>query len=131
MTFCKNISPKKRELCVGDLNKRVRVQVRSLISKGYEDTKYGEDFKTIKSLWAALETTRGYQSFSDVGIENNITHKFYIRYSMEYTVTSEDWIEYKCDKYKIVDVENLDENDEYLLLFCTKKGSKNVVANFS
>ena len=130
LSQCKNITPKKRRICTGDLKDRIEIQSREIKPKTFSDPDYQEDFVTIKPVWASVQTTRGFQSFNDVGtVENNITHKIYIRFSTELTITSENWIIFKNERYDIIDDENLDERDEFLLLYCEKKGSDTVPAN--
>jgi head-tail adaptor len=84
-------------------------------------------------LWAAVETARGYESFNGVGtnggVADQVTHNFYVRYLSGCNITSENWIEYKCDKYKIVSVENLDENGRFILVKASKHGCKALAAN--
>ena len=133
MTSCKNITPKKRIICSGDLRDIVIVQVRVLSPKKFDDPDYNETFTETKTLRASVQTTRGFQSFKDVGIttqiQNNITHKIYVRFSTSYTITSENWLDFKSERYIIRDVENIDERSEWLLLYCIKKGSDAKLAN--
>lgn len=136
MTVCSNIGPKKRILCTGDLKTPITIQVRTLTPKTFNDPDYNEVFTETKVVFAAVETKRGHSSFNDIGITVtgtilNFSHQFYIRYNPEFTVTSEDWVEYKNIKYDIQSVENLEENNGFLILFCLKKGIKTRNANLT
>lgn len=132
MTICTNSSPRKRKICTGDLKNLITIQTRTLTSNGFEDVDYDEVFTQVIQVWAAIKTTRGFQSFNDVGtIQNNITHKIYIRFSADFTITSEDWLDFEGERYLIRDIENLEERNEYLLLYCVKKGDNTKLANKS
>lgn len=130
MTQCKNVSPKKRKVCIGDLRKQVTLQVRVIQPASITSANYVEEFTNVITVWAAIKTTRGYQTFSEVGVSNNVTHEVYIRYDSSFTVTSEDWVEIDSLKYDIVDTENLDERNEFYVLRCIRKGVNTVRANF-
>ena len=72
MPVCKNVGPKKRKICIGDLNTLVTLQTRTLETNGFDNPDYTETFTDFSTqVWASIQTTRGFQSFSDVGIENN------------------------------------------------------------
>lgn len=130
MSQCKDITPKKRRLCTGDLRDRIEIQSRALKPTTFSSSDYQEEFITISTVWASIQTTRGFQSFNDVGtVENNVTHKIYIRFSTELTITTENWLIFKNERYDIIDIENLEERNEFLLLYCEKKGSDSVPAN--
>lgn len=113
------------------MNKTVTIQGRAIKSQGYGNVDYTEKFTTTITVRAAVETTRGYQTFNDVGVlQNVITHKIYIRYPRQVCITSEDWVDIDCVKYDIVDVENPNEENQWLILYCTRKGDSKRVANF-
>jgi len=131
MTICQNISPKKRKICAGDLRLLINIQTRAVKSNGFDDPDYGETFTEVKQVYASIQTTRGFQSFDGVGVNNNVTHKIYIRFDSTLNISADDWVEFENDKYDIVDVENLEERNEFFILYCMKKGSETLNANLT
>lgn len=124
---CKYIRDKKRRICTGDLNRKIKIQVRALETPEEDGVDFSETFIDHKTVWAMLKTTRGSQLFDGVALENPYTHEFYIRYICN--VSFENWVEYCQDKYDIVDTEVLDERNEFIVLRCKKRGSKGNDAN--
>ena len=131
---CQNITPKSRKICLAKLNKRIQLQRNTLISKGFDDPDYDNVLTTFATVWSAIETTKGWESFNNLlftkntGLQTPITHKFYIRFNPNLkilepsAVSSETVVEFNSEKYNIANVENIDEKDEYQILFCTKRG---------
>ena len=136
MALCKNISPKKRKLCAGDLNKPIKIQVRMITAKKIGQTDFTETFTDVVSVFAAIDTSKGFSSFNDIGVTStggvvNFTHRIYIRFSTNFTVTSENWVLFNDEKYTINSVENLEERNEWLILYCIKKGDSTKKGNFA
>ena len=137
MCACNSIKIKNSSVCTGDLRFRIKIQERSkAASSDITSMNYVEEFKDLFTYYAAVETNRGRESFSQVGTNSQgadsaYTHKFYIRFSNQCVPTSENWIEYDCDKYKILSVENLGERNKFLALRCVKKGTKSKDANLA
>lgn len=134
MSVCENVSPKKRRICIGDLNTPIKIQVRTLTPENINNVDYNENFTEVKEVWSAIETKRGFSSFNDIGTTAtgkiiNFTHQFYIRYSPSFVITSENWLEYKNEKYVINSVENLEEKNNFLKIYALKKGTKTKPAN--
>jgi len=125
---CDRVKIKNRRVCIGDLNIRIKIQTRTLESNNTATIELVENFTDVVEVWAAVNTTRGSQLFDGSEISNPFTHIFYIRHRSN--IDFEKWIEYKDEKYDIVDVENLDTDDNFLLMKCIKKGTKDNAANF-
>lgn len=131
MSVCVKIKNKKRRLCIGDLDRKIKVQARSIVPPASGSVDFNESFTQVLYVWALVQTTLGSQFFDGVSLPNPFTHKVYIRYRSSHVVTAEDWVEIDDVKYDIVDVEDLDERHEYLLLKCKKKGANTIAANFA
>lgn len=126
MSCKKAVNLKNRRICIGNLNKRIKIQVRNIAANNTNSIGNNEVFTELVEVWAAIETTRGSQLFDGVEISNPFTHKVYIRYiDIDFTK----WIVIDNDRYEIVDVENLEQKNEWLLLMCTLKGDKTKKAN--
>lgn len=114
---------KRRIISIGDLNQLIKIQERSLNTQFQTGVKDQITFTTIAEPWAMVETTKGSIFFGGVGLDREYSHKFYIRYRCNIDQTK--FIEYKKKRYDILDVENLDERDEFLLLRCFPTGTNN------
>lgn len=119
MPKCKPISIKYRRVCVGDLNRRIRLRTRE-ISTPTTDVDFGHSFTDIET-WAAVQTVVGRNMFSGTNFDQAVSHLFYIRYRTG--ITAETWIEYRNENYDILDVENLEETNSFLVLICNVRGS--------
>lgn len=136
MTVCSNISPKKRKICIGDLKTLIKIQVRTITPEEFDNPDYSEVFTEVIELFASVKTSRGHSSFNDIGTTvtgavRNFSHEVIVRYSESYEITSENWLEINNIKYNIVGVENLEERNEWLILYCLKKGDKTKPANLT
>ena len=127
MVVCVKIRGKRRQLCIGDLDRMIAIQSRSIKAPAGDLVDYDEEFVTTQEVWSMLQTTRGSQLFDSVEISNPFTHLFYVVYIAG--ITFENWILYNGIKYEIRDVEDLDERNEFLCIRCIKKGD-NVEANY-
>ena len=125
---CTPIPSDSKRVCIGDLSKKIQIQVRS-IQPPLNGVDYGEVFSQTKNVWAMCKTVSGEAIFDDSNIEQTVTHEFYIRYIPN--VTFENWILYNNKYYDIVGVENLNESDEYLLLRSRIRGNSNLGVNLS
>jgi len=135
---CKTLGFPKKKICSGDLNKRITIQSRSLGKGDFTEVEITETFTDIANVWAAFETVSGFKAFNSVGTNQQGpdqtvgTHRFYVRFQPSTSsVTSENWVEFKSQKYKAITVENLDENDEFIAITCIKKGPKTLDANLA
>ncbi len=125
---CNPISLKSRRICIGNLNTQITLQLRTLQGNNYASVENTEDFSDIATVWGAVITTRGSQLWDGVEISNPFTHDIYIRYRDDVDFTK--WIEFGSQKYDIVDVENLEQKNEWLLLKCILKGTNDKAANY-
>lgn len=126
MAKCEKIRGKKRKVCIGDMNKLIEIQVRSLVppSTAFD---YDISLTTTEQVFAMIQTATGAISgeafFDESNVERFVTHMIYIRFRTD--VTAETWIKFDDKFYDILNVENLDENNEFLLLKCNVRGSVN------
>lgn len=127
MVVCIKIRGKRRQLCVGDLDRKIMIQSRAIVAPVGDLVDYSESFVTTIEVWALVQTTRGSQLFDGVEISNPFTHMFYIMFLAD--LTFENWILFEDIKYKIQDIEDLDERHEVTLIKAIKKGD-DVEANY-
>jgi len=129
MPVCKKIKSIKRQICIGDLKDRIELSIRSQVSKNDGKIKSIMDFTSLATVWAKVTTTRGSQLFDGVEISDPFTHQIEIRFRDD--IDAEKWIDFKDNRYDIVDVQDYDERNEFLLLLCKKKGDQTKEANFA
>lgn len=112
----------RRKICIGDLNTRICLQKRTLTEPTFGQTEFGHDFEG-EEVWAKVVTTNGKTFFDGVNADINVTHEITIRYDSD--VSASTWVELQNrTRLDVVDVEDLEERNEYLLLRCTDRGSK-------
>ena len=121
MPSCQKIKRKKRSVCIGDLRDRITLEDRDLTAP-LVGVDANETFTNPRSRWAMVETTRGSEIFDEVNQATDVTHRVLIRF--EAGITKEIWIKLANGKrLNVLDVENLDERDEFLRLQCSDKGA--------
>lgn len=121
------IGKKKRVLEIGSLDKKITLQLRAIVAEGEAD--YTHTFTNPITVWACIDTSTGKEFFDDINQETkNITHTFYIRYRSD--VTSDIWIDWLDRKFKIVSIENMDERNRFLKLYCSERGNAQFKASF-
>lgn len=137
MSSCERVKIKKRSVCAGDLREVIIIQRRTIEFKSIGTTDFTEKFENVSTVRAAVQTNRGYKSFNKVGINQTgnliqaFTHKFYIRFALDCFPTTENFIEWCNEKYKILSVENLDARSRFLALACVQHGPKDLAANLA
>ncbi len=129
MPKCAPIRRKKRNVCIGDMRDQVVIQTRAITAPGTNSVDFGETFTGDATVWALIETKTGTQIFDGTNIIGVATHNIYIRFIAG--VTFEKWLTFKSVKYDILDVQNLEERDEFFLLRCSLRGDETDPVNFS
>jgi len=121
MPTCEKVKIRNRKVCAGDMDKLIMLQTRNIAGDS-NSVDFLLNFTNQGEVWAAVQTAASGESiFDEVGTETIITHRFYINFIPDFT--EEIWIEFKGKRYDIVNVENLDERDEFLKLSCVVRGS--------
>lgn len=126
MPRCIKIQRKKRQICLGDMDKQILLQDRGIGEPFFGSVDFTEDFTTNDKVWAAINTVSGKTFFDGGGTDINITHEFYTRYDA--SVTAETWIEFESRRFDILDAEDLEERHEYMKLICAERGNKTTEA---
>lgn len=123
---CKRVALDKRRVCIGDLNKRIILHDRNItgVTSGVD---FDETLSNPKKVWAGLKTVHGEDIFDGANVIGVATHKFYIRFIA--SLTSETFVEFNGKYFKILDTQNLEENNEFIELRCSVRGDKTKAAN--
>ncbi len=116
---------KHRQLCLGDLNKRIKIDDRSIQTPNFDSVDASERFSGVKEIWAKIETTSG-QTVFVVNQDISFTHIISIRFDSQ--VTTENWIKFEGNFYKILTIQDLEERHEWLLMRCVERGDVDTLA---
>ena len=129
MPECVQIRRKRRNVCIGDMRDRVIIQTRAITVPDANSVDFTEVFSADQTVWALVETKTGTQVFDGTNIVGIATHNIYIRFITG--VTFQKWLRFKNVIYDILDVQNLEERDEFYLLRCSLRGDDSKAVNFS
>lgn len=114
-------------VCAGDLSKRIYVEVRTIMPPVDGGVDYSEEFTERKQIWAMVETINGAQIFDGTNIIGQISHRFTVRWRKDLTIQS--WVEYQGQKYKIINIENQNQRNRFLILSCIVRGDADLRVN--
>jgi SPP1 family predicted phage head-tail adaptor len=110
------------------MDKLITLKSRDIDAPAEDSVDYAESFASLGSEWAQIMTIqRGPVLFDGTNTLRQVTHIFRLRYRAD--VTAETWVEYEDDNYAILNVENLEERNEFMYLYCFKRGSKALAVN--
>ena len=117
---------RRRIINVGDLDKRVKLQTRTLrstfeVSNTHDDT---ELFDTVAVVRASIITGRGLTTFDGVELKASYSHVITIRYRKD--LDDHYFIEYRGKRYSIVDYDDLDERHEFIKIKAKQLGTNEV-----
>jgi len=129
MSKCISIFDKKKKVCIGAMNKRIIIQIRSIQPSEGDSVDYGELITDRRKVWAFIRTRKGETIFAGTEIKRTTNFEFYIRYFSD--VTFGNWIEFRKKRYNIVEIENINAENQYYLIFATKRGITSNVANLA
>ena len=126
MPECRIHSRKDTVICAGDMDKYIIVEIRTLQVPEDDEVDYRIELKAEQPFYAMLETVRGETVFDEINIEQVVTHKFYIHYIPD--VTFERFVLFNGERYRIVNVTNLNERNQFYVLRCNLRGSADLPA---
>lgn len=116
-------------MCVGDMRDKIEIETRSIVAPVSGSVDFTESFVTTKTVWAMVETKSGVEIFDGTNIIGIASHFFYIRYIAD--ITFQNWVKFKSQYFDILDVQNLEERDEFYLIRCSLRGDETKSINFS
>jgi len=129
MPKCQRVQRKNRAVCIGDMRDKIILQSRSITAPSANGSDMTESFVTTKTVWSLVETRQGIEIFDGTNLIGVATHYFYIRYVSG--LTAETWIQFKSKYYDILDVQNLEERNEFMLLRCSERGTTSKASNYA
>jgi head-tail adaptor len=120
-----------KQYAAGDMRDRIILHVRSIQPPVLDSADFSEEYDTGTKLWSSFNTldlqSSGLRMFDGVNINERPTHKIIIRYRQG--VTTENVIAFRGVYYEIMLVQNPEERNQYLELFCRVRGDKTLEAN--
>lgn len=128
MSDCRKIrSYRKPSICLGDLRHPIQIMKRKqVVNLVYPPpVESQEDFTLFHKTFAAVRTKRGSKYFNGVAVQpGDIEYIFLILYVSKLSLLdfAEHFILYRNIYYRIVNVENLQEDRKYIELNCTPRG---------
>lgn len=121
------IRRQRRQVCLGDLDRRIKIHNRSIQAPIFSESDFTEQFDPTANRWALIRTVTGKTIFDGVNQQDiALTHEIFIRY--DDSVTTESWIGYDGSLFDIVAIEDFEERHEFMQLLCTERGDKNLGA---
>lgn len=129
--------------CIGNFNKYIQIVRRKITAPDYandSDVEIDELFDNIVHVWANIKTMKGPEVFDEVAITQDINYKFTTMWLGEVIVNGDFnagkrrldkdcWILYNNNRYKIMSVENIDEENKYICMRASLTGSVNKPAS--
>jgi SPP1 family predicted phage head-tail adaptor len=131
MATCKKIKRLLERVCIGSMNQKIDILTRDIEPPVGDSVDFDENFVVATNVWSMIETVAGKIFFDGSNIDKSITHNFYIRYITGIEITAQHWVKYKDNYFRIVNVENLDEANRFLLLRTTERGATTKKVNFA
>lgn len=129
MPVCARIPRKHRHICIGDMRDRIDITIRSLQAPIDGSVDFSESLTAVETVWAMLETKAGVEIFDGTNLKGVATHFFHIRFRAGIDINN--WITFKAQNYTIIDVQNFEERNEFLLLRCALLGDETKATNFT
>ena len=121
---CIKLKRRKEQACIAAMNERIDIELRQIVAVKTEIVDFDEEFINRRTVWASVDTKGGTQFFDENNILQIISHVFIIRFIPD--VTFEDFVIFKNIRYRIVQVENLQQSDTYYRLRCTVRGTDTI-----
>lgn len=126
---CQSIKKNIKKVCIGDFDKRIKIQTSSITPNNAPNSVSSVGFTTIATVWAMIKTNTAREFVDGVNIEAGINTDFYIRFNSSIPLDKQLWVEYDNNLYKITNPDNIDKDDKTIRLRSIEKGDKTINAN--
>ena len=131
MASCGRKKIVKKKLCRGDLRSVMKIVSRTLAPSKFNEIGGEEVFvDVITGIQCGIETTAGNSRFDKINVNEKATHLFYAYHSTIYDdiEPNNNMIEFLGEYYKIIEITNDNETDQYIFFQCTFRGDKDLEA---
>lgn len=116
-----------RKSSIGDLRDCISLENRAITAPNFNNVGFTENYTQIIETWAKVETGFENRVFDQVALEPRPSHRFTIRFRDN--ITTETRIRYKDNLFRIIQIDNPEERDEYLILMARLEGDDQLEAN--
>lgn len=108
------------------MNRQIILHTRTItgLSDGVD---FDETLSAPTVVWAALQTIKGEDIFDGTNVVGTATHNFFIRAIR--TLTAETWLEYNGEYYDVLDIQNYEERNQFMVLRCSVRGDTSKETN--
>lgn len=117
-------------ICLSAFNKTVIIQLREIQTPGQNSVDYSINLSEQLTVRAMVETVRGVTIFDNTNTERDISHKITLKFRTNSVITAQNYAKIGSVLLDIVDVENVNEDNRYLVLRCALRGPNTQAANF-
>ncbi|MEK0324940.1 MAG: head-tail adaptor protein [Nitrosopumilus sp.] len=124
MAKCKKLRRSKRMVCTGDLRNEIILHDRDIEAPLFNTAEHTQEYTDPLTVWASVTTVRGKEIFNGTQLIGIKTHIIWIRFLGNREITIENIVELKGNYLSILEVQNLEERDEWLELSCGIRGDK-------
>jgi SPP1 family predicted phage head-tail adaptor len=126
---CNSIKQNVNKVCIGNLNKKIKIQTSSIAPNNSPNSLATASFETVATVWAMLKTSPNRSFIDGVNVANGLNTDFFIRYTSSIDFDKQLWIEWNNTRFKIINPDNIDKEDNFIRLRCVEKGDKTILAN--
>lgn len=123
MARCRNISPRRRKLCSGDMTFAITIQTRTLKGSSFGVGGHTIDFTDDTPVRAAIQTLKPGTTIFDGSNDRPASHDFFINHIDFPGITAENWVLYDGRRFDILNVEPIDERKRFIRLRCNERGT--------
>lgn len=132
MAVCQNVTPTRKKLCLSAFRKKIDLFRRDILAPASSQA-HTHEYESFANPFASIETKgKGVDIFDGIersgadGIPVVASHIIMIKFRSD--VTAENYVRFGGNNYDILKVENIDERNQYLRLFCALRGDENKAA---
>ena len=126
---CKRITKNASKICTADFDKKIKIQTTSIEGTNAPDIESAVSFSDIAVAYAMMKTKPNIRYINGVNVESGITTEIYIRYDSSIDYSLELFIEWSNDKFKVINVENINNENKTIKFNCVRHGDKSINAN--
>ncbi len=133
MATCKKTRRVKRSYCIGSLDKRIEILIDTQKGSRTGTADPTVDKSILATVWANLTSNNPVEFMVGTNLQRTETHLFVIQFTPTVAVIGQDTVKHSIDFnnkfFHIDNIENLDEENEWLLLFCSVRGDNTRTGN--
>jgi head-tail adaptor len=129
MAKCTKVQRSRKTICSGALRETIILKTRTQQAPKTNTASASIRFDCSRSIKAMVDTKTGVDTFDGTNTNSLFTHEFTIRYLSDVDVQNS--IEYNCKFFSVERIVNINEENRYLILICSERGTTDNKVNFS